>query len=163
MHLDGLLKIARETIAATRYCVAATAARGAAGIANARVVQTSAPSDDWSLFFVTNASSRKACEIAAHGRLTLAYQHDPEGACVVLLGAARIDTTEAGKAAAWTGDLERWFPNGPGDPDFAVVRFDADTIELWSDAHGVMTKPGAAAVVLGRAVGEERGWRLLQA
>jgi general stress protein 26 len=108
---------------------------------------------------VTSAGSRKVAEIWRTGRLTLAYQHDPDGAYVALVGGARVETDPAAKARAWSPGLDRWFPAGQADPDAVVVLLEAERLEMWSLAHNAMAAPrGLRAVVLAR---ERAGWRVL--
>jgi general stress protein 26 len=150
--VDGLLQAARRIVTRVRYCMVVTPA--ADGGANARVVQPFPPDEDWSVSFVTSARSRKADEIHRTGRLTLAYQHDPEGAYVSLVGHARLTADPATKARIWSPGLDEWFPAGPDDPDVVVVRLATERIELWSYAAGIMPEPrGQRAAVVQRAAG----------
>ena len=158
--LDELLRAARETVAKVRYCVAATPA--ADGGVNARVVGAFPPAEDWSVMFVTSASSRKTDEIRRTGRLTLVYQLDPEGAYVALAGQARVDGDTALKARVWTRGLDEWFPAGPDNPDAVVVSLATERIELWSLARGIMPEPrGCRAAVIEWS--GENAWVVIQA
>jgi len=156
---NELLDIARETIGKVQRCFAATA--GAAGEANARIVVPFPLDDDWSVSFVTSRSSRKAAEIEENGRLTLAYQHDPDGAYVALVGRAWIDADPEAKRVCWKDWLNEWFPAGPDDPDSVLVRFATERVELWNYAREIMPEPkGLRAAVVARG---EEGWQTLQA
>jgi general stress protein 26 len=156
MGVEELLRIAHEVIERTPNCMAITV--GADGDANARVVQTSKLSKDWSLHFMTDRRSRKAVEIERTGRLTLAYQDDPGGAYVTLIGSAAIVDDVASKEAIWRPASLRWHPGGPTDPNVVLVDFVAERIELWSSPHAVIPDPQrglwAAALTRGSA-----GWR----
>jgi general stress protein 26 len=156
--VDDVLRTAREIVAKVRYCMAVTPAED--GGANARVVGPFPPDEEWSVAFVTSAGSRKADEIRRSGRLTLAYQHDPDGAYVALVGRARIAADAESKARLWVPGLDEWFPAGRGDPDAVVVRFAAERIEVWSQAGGIMPEPrGLRAAVVQREGGD---WRAVQ-
>lgn len=156
---EELLNVARETIGKVRYCFATTV--GAAGEPNARIVEPFSLEEDWSVAFVTSRSSRKAAEIERTGRLALAYQHDPDGAYVALVGRARIDADLDAKSICWKDDLDEWFPAGRDDPDAVVVRFTTERVELWSHARGIMPAPkGLRAAVVIRS---DRGWQTVQA
>jgi general stress protein 26 len=156
--VEGVLRTAREVVAKVRYCMAVTPA--ADGGANARVVGPFPPDEEWSVAFVTSAGSRKADEIRRTGRLTLAYQHDPDGAYVALVGRARLAADAGSKARVWTAGLDEWFPAGREDPDAVVVRFAAERIEVWSLADRIMPEPrGLRAAVLRREDGE---WKAVQ-
>jgi general stress protein 26 len=153
---EDLLAEARRLVDNARFCIAATAA-GDGGSINVRVVQTLELDADWKAAFVTSASSRKVNEIRRTGRLTLAYQNDPEMAYVALTGRARVDADLMAKARVWTPGLDRWFADGPSDLDAVVVVLEVDRIELMNLARDVLAEPwGLRAVVLERAVGA--GW-----
>jgi hypothetical protein len=74
MDAGGLLQIARGIVDKVAMPLAITI--GPDGEANARVVQTSKLSDDWTVRFMTDRRSRKAQEIGRAGKMTLAYQCD---------------------------------------------------------------------------------------
>ena len=97
MDAGGLLQIARGIVDKVAMPLAITV--GPEGEANARVVQTSKLSDDWTVRFMTDRRSRKAQEIGRTGRLTLAYQCDADNSYVALVGRARIvDDVDVKKA-----------------------------------------------------------------
>lgn len=148
--IEGVLRAARRIVGEVRYCMAVTPA--ADGGANARVVQPFAPAEDWSVAFVTSAGSRKADEIRRSGRLTLAYQHDADGAYVALAGRARLADDPGTKARFWIAELLEYFPAGRGDPDAVVALLEVERIEMWSEADRIMPAPrGLRAAVLRRS------------
>ncbi len=146
---DLMLRAARATIGQVQYCFAITV--GQDGAANARIIEPFPLEDDWSVTFVTSRSSRKTAEIEQTGRLTLGYQHDPEGAYVTLVGRARIDPDPNAVHGVWRDSLNLWFPDGPNDPDAVVIRFETERVELWNFAQEIMPEPkGLRAAVLDR-------------
>ena len=155
MHVEALLKIAREIVDNVPACMAITVDEN--GCANARVVNPKPVSDTWTVRFVTDRRSRKSAEIERSGCLTLAYQFDAGGAYVSLIGRAVINDDVATKTANWTPANYRWHPGGPADPNVVYVDFIADRIELWSAPHGVVPDPvrGLWAATLVR---EGPGW-----
>lgn len=155
MDTDELLAIARQVIEKVPTCMAITV--NGNGEANARVVQPSELSDAWTLWFCTHRGSRKVQEIEQSGKLTLAFQHDPEGAYVTLVGRATINDDVAFKNSFWKPASFRWHPGGPDDPNVVVVDFAADRIELWSSPYGIVPDPlkGLWARVMIR---EASGW-----
>lgn len=156
MAADRLLQIARQIVTGTPNCMAITV--GQNGEANARVVQTSLLSDDWTLRFMTDRRSRKAREIERSGKLTLAYQNDAAGAYVSLIGRAWIVDDIAVKQAAWKPASLRWHPGGPADPNVVLIDFTTERIEIWSTPDAVMPDPakGLWAAALSR---DDKGWR----
>ena len=156
MDTNGLLQVAREIIAKVPACMAITVDCNSE--ANARVVNPKPLSDAWTVRFATDRRSRKSMEIERSGRLTLAYQYDPENAYVTLVGRAVINDDVAAKTANWRPESYRWYPGGPADPNVVYIDFTAERIELWSSSNGVVPNPvmGLWAAVLVR---EASGWR----
>ncbi len=64
--------------------------------------------------------SRESQEIERSGRLTLAYQYDPENAYVTLIGRAVINDDVATKTANWRPESYRWHSGGPADPNVVI-------------------------------------------
>jgi general stress protein 26 len=139
MSTDELLAIAREIISKVPSCMAITVDES--GEAHARVVNVKALSEDWTVRFTTSLRSRKAMEIAATGRLTLAYQYDQGNAYVTLAGKAKITRDLDAMTRNWRPDSYTWYPGGPSDPNVVYVDFVADRVELWSTPHGVVPDP----------------------
>jgi general stress protein 26 len=91
------------------------------------------------------------------GRLTLAYQYDPEKAYVTLTGRPVIIDDVALKRSVWNPNADRWHRGGPDDPNVVIVRLITDRIEIWSSGRDVMPEPkGFSAAVLER---DGLGWR----
>jgi general stress protein 26 len=156
MDTNGLLQLAREIIAKVPACMAITVDRN--GDANARVVNPKPLSDAWTVRFATHRQSRKSREITQSGRLTLAYQYDPDSAYVTLIGRAAIIEDVAAKTANWGPGSYRWYPGGPDDPNVVYVDFTADRIELWSSRHGI--EPDAVkGLWAAMLIREPSGWR----
>jgi general stress protein 26 len=155
MNTERLLTTARETIEQVTWCFAMTAGEG--GDINARLVQLGALSDAWSTQFMTDRRCRKVAEVERSGRLTLAYQHNPDRAYVALVGrAVMIDDVKV-KRAVWKPETYRWHPGGPEDPNNVLIRITAHRIEMYSRARGVTPEPkGFSALVLLRTAS---GWR----
>ncbi len=148
---DRLLAAARSVMASLTYCWAATPSED--GGVNVRVVGPIpgvSGEEDWTIWFATHGGSRKAADIRRAGRLTLGYQHHPDGAALV------EDRSEI--RGRW---LERWrpyFPGGPDDPDTIFVRLNGDRIELC--VCGVTPEPfGSRHSVVER--GAERRWKVV--
>jgi general stress protein 26 len=137
------------------YCFAVTAADN--GEVNARIVQPRKLQDDWTVDFTTNRRCRKFKEIEQSGKLTLAYQHDPDRAYVSLIGCAGIIDDVELKRSRWSAEADRWHPGGPDDPNVVIIRLATERIELWSSVRDVMPEPkGLSAAVLIR---DGSGWR----
>ena len=156
MDASDLLQIARDVIAKVPMCFAITVDQN--GEANARIVQTSRLTDEWTVRFMTDRRSRKVEEIEQSGKMTLAYQLDAEGSYVSLVGRATIIDDVAVKQGIWQPHSFRWHPGGPTDPNVVLIDFATDRIELWSSPHGIIPDPtkGLWAAALTR---QPEGWR----
>jgi general stress protein 26 len=156
MDTSLLLQIAREIINKVPMCFAITVDQD--GDANARVVQTSQLSEDWTVRFMTDRRSRKVEEIERSGKMTLAYQFTPENQYVTLVGRATVNDDIEIKNAIWQPGSLRWHPGGPNDPNVVLIDFFAGRIELWSSKDSAVPDPlkGLWAAALAR---EPTGWR----
>lgn len=149
-----LLDIARGIVAQVTWCFVITVGEG--GEVNARLIQIGALQEDWTVRFMTDRRCRKVAEMERTGRLTLAYQHDPDRAYVTLLGRPTIIHDVEVKRAAWKPETYRFHPGGPEDPNNVLVQLVTDRIELYSAAHGITPFPrGFSAATLTRTEG---GW-----
>jgi hypothetical protein len=82
MSADNLLWLARETVNAVPTCLAVTIDGN--GDANARAINTSKLTDEWTVRFMTDRRTRKFGEIVRTGRMTLVYYHQAGSAYVTL-------------------------------------------------------------------------------
>ena len=159
--VEKILLVAKDTTAKVPNCWAVTADQR--GGANARVVQPFSRNwnqDGWVVRFLTSGSSRKAAEIGSSGRITLGYQHDPEQACVTLVGAARIIDDRGYLQDSWRAEWNLFFPKGPSDVDAVIVEVTVERIEMWNLARRIAAPPnGLRAATLQRAA--SGGWQSL--
>ncbi|HKW53269.1 MAG TPA: pyridoxamine 5'-phosphate oxidase family protein [Stellaceae bacterium] len=157
---ERLLAATRQLIGTVRYCWAMTAAEG--GGVNARLMgrlPSLAGDDEWTVWFLTRDSSRKAAEIRCAGRLTVGYQHDVDGAYAVLSGPAALVEDLPGLRRRWQDSWKVHF-RGPDDPDAVLVRMEVDRIELCM--RGVTPEPfGSRYLALQR--GSTRPWEVVAA
>jgi general stress protein 26 len=85
--------------------------------------------DSW---FFARADSRKIGEIEADPSVGLAFIATEQGTWINVEGHATIvrDDVER-KRALWLKDLERWFENGPEDPEVVLIKVSAVHIDAW--------------------------------
>lgn len=84
--------------------------------------------DNW---FFARASSTKVAEINADDRVQLTFS-DPEGPSFISVwGTGQVVSDIALKQKLWHDGLERWFKNGPEDPEVTLVKVSADRIQTW--------------------------------
>jgi general stress protein 26 len=136
--VERVLRAARETVAKPRYCWAVTPS--ADGGANARGMQRLANigDDEWTVWFLTDGSSRKAGEIRRSGHMTVAFAHDAGGDCVALVGPAVLVTDRSLIRAHWQEGWNRFFAGGRDDPNAVFVKVEIRRIEICVE-HGTWT------------------------
>ncbi|MGX9347385.1 pyridoxamine 5'-phosphate oxidase family protein [Microbacterium sp. KNMS] len=156
--VDVWLDVARATMRA-RYCLCITDAPGGP---RARAVQPFRPDDDLVVHFGTSPHSRKAAEIRRSGRVVLSYLRERDGACVTVRCAAEMLEDAAARRRWFMPFWRAFWPAGPDDPAFVVVRCVAFEIELWDARRRVAPPPfGLAQARLVRDPGGE--WRIAAA
>jgi general stress protein 26 len=158
-RVDRLLIAARDTIAGVPFCWAITPSED--GGINARLVGPilGAPGDeDWTIWFSTSRSSRKAADVRRAGRLTLGYQHHPDQSYVVLVGRATLFEDRLEIRRRWLESWRLYFPGGPDDPDLVFIRINVDRIELC--VQGVTAEPFGSRYSVVERDGERR-WKVI--
>ena len=93
--------------------------------------------DDLSLWVATHCSSRKMQHIRANPRISLAFmEHQGGDKVAIAIGEAEIVDDVNAKKRVWniaTFDLSRFFSQGPGSPEFCLLRIKIKKIE-WRDS-----------------------------
>ena len=89
--------------------------------------------DSW---FFAFGDSRKVRELEADPRTQLAFIDTPNGTWINVEGEAEIvrDDVER-KKKLWLKDLERWFTEGPEDPNVVLIKVRAAHIDAWAGEH----------------------------
>ena len=80
---------------------------------------------NFSSYIGTNTSSRKTAQIRADGRVCFYYSDSQGYRGLGVTGLLEEVGDEAVKRALWREGWESYYPQGAGDPDFAVFRFKA--------------------------------------
>ena len=84
--------------------------------------------DNW---FFARTSSTKVGEIEADDRVQLTFS-DPEGPSFISVwGTGEVVPDVDLKKKFWHPELERWFENGPEDPDVTLLKVSANRIQTW--------------------------------
>jgi general stress protein 26 len=156
LSLEQILDAARETILEAGFCFMITL--DDAGHPSARLMQPFPPEDDLSIYFGASSDSRKVREILADPRITLGYPLPDQGAYVSMAGEASLITEPAIKLRYWRESFAEFWPNGPQDEGYAVIRFEPQRIELMNFSKKIAPEPyGLKAAVLVR---ENGIWRI---
>lgn len=110
------------------------------GLLNSRPMATlsHAGFDDGTLWFFTRADSPKVGEVAVHKRVNLAYANPDKQDYVSVSGVAETVRDPEKIRFLWRDIMTTWFPNGPDDPEIALLRITVDQAEYWDSPSSAM-------------------------
>ncbi len=103
---------------------------GTNGMMHARpmvITDIETPSCVW---FITASETAKTYEIAKDNRVLVTCQDD-DYCYLTLSGIANVVYNRQKVASLWKDFYSQWFPQGPSDPDIALIRVDVDAAEYW--------------------------------
>lgn len=86
--------------------------------------------DSW---FFAPADGRLVAEIEQNPEAVATYRADDRFAWIAVSGTAEVVDDAEQKRKLWLEELERWFPNGPDDPNVALVRVASTAAQWWTD------------------------------
>jgi general stress protein 26 len=122
----------RAVDAASRKAVWAAIATVEAGAPRVRLVHPTWEGE--TLWFATGSASPKVRQLGADPRVDLQYQvAPPDFVHVLVRGRAALVAAAAEKARVWDVidyDLGQFWPGGPTDPGYALVRIEPERVEL---------------------------------
>lgn len=107
---------------------------------------------DGDLWFFTGADSGKVNEIQHDQHVNLSYAAPEDNRYVSVSGTAQLVRDQNKVKELWNPLLKAWFPNGPDDPNIALLKIDVQAAEYWdSPSSAVVQVIGfAKAVVTGK-------------
>jgi general stress protein 26 len=113
-------------------CVFAT--RGKGGQLHARPMsnnrQVEWDGDSW---FFAPSDGRLVAELEAEPTAVNAYKVEEGFGFISVSGRTSIETDPELKKRLWLEELERWFPNGPEDPNVSLIRVTAEHVDWWGE------------------------------
>jgi general stress protein 26 len=114
------------------------------GALHTRPLASLAYENDGQLWFYTAVDSAKVSEVMNDVRTSVAFSDTDKDAYVAVSGTADIVNDRQRIHDLWTPFAKPWFPNGPDDPNLALLRVHVERGEYW-------TSPGKAAYLFGVA------------
>jgi len=153
MTAEDWLEVARISIEAKDYCFFITL--GESGCPNARLMQPFKPEQDFTIWFGTSPRSRKVRDIAADDLVVVSYQNTGEHAYVTLIGRVQVERDVDARRRYWRQEWARFWPGGPEDNDYVLIKFVPSRIELMNISRNVAPDPRLQPAVLVR---EGNGW-----
>lgn len=104
-----------------------------------RPMATVAPFDG-TLWFFTKRSAPKVEEIAEDQRVNVAFSDPSDERFVSMSGRASVVRDIAKSRALWNAAMGAWFPDGPDDPEVALLRIDVEQAEFWDATQSRMVQ-----------------------
>jgi len=84
--------------------------------------------DNW---FFARSGSTKIAEISRDSRVQLTFADNEGPSFISVWGTGEILSDVDLKKKLWHKSLERWFENGPEDPDVSLIKVSAQKIQTW--------------------------------
>ncbi|WP_448202707.1 pyridoxamine 5'-phosphate oxidase family protein [Azospirillum sp. sgz302134] len=94
--------------------------------------------DDGTLWFFTRADSPKVHELKQHWRVNLSYADPSDENYVSVSGVAELVRDKDKIRFLWRDILSTWFPQGPDDPEVALLKITVDQAEYWDSPSSAM-------------------------
>lgn len=86
---------------------------------------------DGDTWFFARTTSAKVDQIGRDPSVQLAFSDTEAPSFISVWGTAEVLTDVELKKKLWHAELERWFENGPEDPDVCLIRVAARRIQTW--------------------------------
>ena len=83
-------------------------------------------------WFFAPSDGRLVAELEADPQAVAAYRAEESYDFISISGRATIETDQDLKKQYWLPELERWFRNGPEDPNVTLIRLDAEHADWWT-------------------------------
>lgn len=121
--------------------------------------------EDSRLYFFIGQRSEIAHQIAQDASVNVSYASPSDDRYVSISGDAAIVEDAAKKEALWSAMAKAWFPQGPGDPNLALLEVRIRHAEYWdvSESKMVQLAKMAKAALTGKPpqdLGEHKELRM---
>lgn len=110
------------------------------GTLHSRPMATQRAPFDGVLWFFTDAESGKVHELRSHSHVNVAYASPSDNRYVSIAGRATVMRDKAKQKELWTPVNKAWFPQGPEDPNLALLRVEVDSAEYWDAPSSTFVK-----------------------
>ncbi len=90
----------------------------------------------------------KVDEVQNEQRVNLSYANPDDSRYVSVSGTARLIRDQRKAKELWNPLYKAWFPQGPGDPNLALLKVSFEKAEYWDAPSGKMVQAFAFAKAL---------------
>ncbi len=134
---DKLLNASREIMTAAGNCALITSDEN--DISRVRAMDPFLPESDFSVWFGTNANSRKVNQIKKNPKVTLYYLDSDASGYVVIYGVAQLVNDQKEKEKRWKAEWEAFYPNKT--KDYLLIKVIPEQMEVLSPPRGIVGDP----------------------
>lgn len=112
--------------------------------------------ENGTLWFFTDIRSIKVEEVAMTKQVHLTYAHPGKDSYLDVRGRGSIVTDRQTIKDKWKPLVKAWFPNGPEDPNLALLKIEPQKTYYWDSETGKMVEflKMAASIVTGKRLAE---------
>lgn len=103
-----------------------------------RPMATVRADEDGTLWFYTDVRSIKVEEISIEHKVHLVYAHPGKASYIDVWGKANVVTDKVSVTDKWSPIMKAWFPDGPGDPNLALLKVKPYDVYYWDVETGKM-------------------------
>ena len=131
---EQLINAAREIIDSSGTCTLITL--DDEFLPMVRIMDPFPPESDFTVWFGTNAKSRKVNQIKNNPNVTLYYQDIDDSGYVVIHGTAQIIDDQKEKQTRWKDSWEDFYPNNR--EAYLLIKVTPDWMEILSVSRGII-------------------------
>ena len=133
-HAPGRQAIHDVAALINRIDICVLASRAEDGELHARPMSNNGEADwDGQSWFLAPSDGRLVAELRANPEAVTTYRAETGYTFVTISGRTTLETDPSLKRRLWLDELERWFPNGPEDPNVTLIRLDAEAAQWWTE------------------------------
>lgn len=135
---EQALKKLGELIKDIKYAMLTTALPD--GTLRSRPMATQDESFDGTLWFFTGIDSGKVDEVRADQHVNVSYADPANNRWVSVSGNATVVRDRGTIKEKWSTPVKAWFPDGPDDPNVALLRVAVKEAEYWDTPSSKMVQ-----------------------
>jgi general stress protein 26 len=105
------------------------------------------------LWFFTSANSHKVGEVKRTPKCNVSFANPDDNHYVSITGSAELVRDKQKIEELWKPPLKAWFPEGPDQPDIALLRVGIEKAEYWDSPSSTVAQVVSfvSAIVSGKA------------
>lgn len=93
--------------------------------------------NDFLVYFTTNTSSEKIKQIKNNSNVSVYYSKPSEWRGLMLSGSIEIVTEQKIKNFIWQDNWTMYYPNGPNDDDYTILKLKPSILKLYHQLNSV--------------------------